>query len=103
MIDFNKTISFPFVATVHDMFNWLSVCILLPLEAATHALEKLTDTMTKNLRYEKGTKPPEMLKALTKPFTSLIVQVLDFSVVHNLIYLNLYFFTLFIGITLCPL
>jgi sodium-dependent phosphate cotransporter len=35
-------------ATVHDMFNFMTVAILLPVEAATHYLAALAYTITKN-------------------------------------------------------
>lgn len=35
-------------ATVHDMFNFLSVLILFPLEVITHMLARMTKAMTKN-------------------------------------------------------
>ena len=63
-------------ATVHDIFNWLSVIILLPIEVATgylfHLTSLLVDTM--NLRESKATKK-ELLKVITKPFTKLVIQL----------------------------
>ena len=35
-------------ATVHDMFNFMTVAILLPVEVVTHYLKHLTEAMTKN-------------------------------------------------------
>jgi sodium-dependent phosphate cotransporter len=63
-------------ATVHDMFNFLTVLIFLPIEAATGYLYNLSLALinaSPNLR--KGAKPPDMLKALTKPFTSIVMKV----------------------------
>jgi len=40
-------------ATVHDMFNFMSVAILLPLEAASGYLDKLTYAMVKNANTER--------------------------------------------------
>ena len=75
-------------ATVHDMFNWLSVIILTVIELATGFLEKSTEyivdsmdiddggngtTVTKNASSSSG--GPDLLKPLTKPLTNLVVQV----------------------------
>ncbi|XP_037070694.1 sodium-dependent phosphate transport protein 2B-like [Pollicipes pollicipes] len=70
-------------ATVHDMFNWLNVLLLLPLEVLTQALtpsgqgylEYTTDTILNsiNLETSKGTKM-KLLKVITTPFTSLIIK-----------------------------
>lgn len=63
-------------ATVHDMFNCLSVLIILPLEIASGYLDKLTKLIvTALLQQETNVKEPEMLSALTKPFTHLIMQL----------------------------
>jgi len=63
-------------ATVHDMFNFCSVLVLLPLEMITgylYALSKAVIDSTPGL--ESGEKPPDILKKLTKPFTSEIIKV----------------------------
>ena len=62
-------------ATVHDMFNWLTVLLLLPLEAVSGVLERMTHAMTRNLVPSPGQQPPQLLSALTTPFTRLIIQV----------------------------
>jgi len=63
-------------ATVHDMFNFLCVLILLPLEAATGYLYKVTEGIVKSLGLESGgEKPPDMLKTLTKPFTKMVISI----------------------------
>lgn len=63
-------------ATVHDLFNWLSVVILLPIEVVTgylyHASNSITNAM--GLETKQDTKV-EFLKKLTKPFTSLVIQI----------------------------
>nr|XP_054751955.1 sodium-dependent phosphate transport protein 2A-like [Lytechinus pictus] len=63
-------------ATVHDMFNWLSVICLLPLEAATGYLYHLTSHIVAsfNIQTKKGAKV-ELLKVLTKPFSKRIIQI----------------------------
>lgn len=62
-------------ATVHDFFNWLSVLVLLPLEAATHYLEILTNLVLESFNFKNGEDAPALLKVITDPFTKLIIQV----------------------------
>ena len=62
-------------ATVHDMFNWLAVVVLLCVEVATGFLEKLTKIMVDNMPLNTEVSNPDFLKALTKPFTKAIIQV----------------------------
>ena len=63
-------------ATVHDMFNWLSVLILLPIEIASGYLYRLSDVIVRSLNLSPNEDVDiELLKVITKPFTSLIVQV----------------------------
>ncbi|XP_076992650.1 sodium-dependent phosphate transport protein 2B isoform X2 [Tamandua tetradactyla] len=70
-------------ATVHDFFNWLSVFVLLPLEAATHYLEILTNLLVETFHIKNGEDAPELLKVITDPFTKLIVQ-LDKKVINQI-------------------
>ncbi|XP_036071220.1 sodium-dependent phosphate transport protein 2A-like [Oryzias melastigma] len=67
-------------ATVHDCFNWLSVLVLLPLEALSGLLRRLSQAVVDALQLSGGEDAPELLKVLTKPLTELIVQ-LDQSVI----------------------
>jgi sodium-dependent phosphate cotransporter len=63
-------------ATVHDMFNFLCVLVLLPLEVITGYLFALSEALinaTPGL--SSGEKPPDILKKLTKPFTSKILKI----------------------------
>ncbi|CAL1532379.1 unnamed protein product [Lymnaea stagnalis] len=66
-------------ATVHDMFNWLCVIVLLPLEVASDYLFRLTDAITSDLAYNhsetSSNSNPKMLKAITEPFTTKIIQL----------------------------
>ncbi len=62
-------------ATVHDMFNWLSVAVLLMLEISTGALEKLTGCLVDRMPLGTDVSSPDLLKPLTKPLTSRIVQL----------------------------
>ncbi|GFN93139.1 sodium-dependent phosphate transport protein 2a [Plakobranchus ocellatus] len=63
-------------AVVHDVFNWLTVLILLPLEHLTGYLYHLTGLIIDSLNMEnvKANKQ-DLLKKLTKPLTSRIVKV----------------------------
>merc|ERR1711970_1172436 len=38
-------------ATVHDMFNWLSVIVFITLECTTHFLESTTGYMVTNMNF----------------------------------------------------
>uniref|UniRef100_A0A672I4C9 Sodium-dependent phosphate transport protein 2A n=1 Tax=Salarias fasciatus TaxID=181472 RepID=A0A672I4C9_SALFA len=67
-------------ATVHDCFNWLSVLVLLPLEAASGLLRRLSQAVVDTLQLSSGEEAPELLKVITKPLTALIIQ-LDQSVI----------------------
>ncbi|XP_043369991.1 sodium-dependent phosphate transport protein 2B isoform X1 [Dermochelys coriacea] len=68
-------------ATVHDFFNWLSVFVLLPLEAVSGYLYRLTNLIVESFHLESGENAPELLKVITDPFTKLIIQ-LDKSVIN---------------------
>ncbi|KAG8513079.1 Sodium-dependent phosphate transport protein 2A [Galemys pyrenaicus] len=62
-------------ATVHDCFNWLSVLVLLPLEAATGYLHHVTQLVVASFNIRGGRDAPDLLKIITEPFTKLIIQV----------------------------
>ncbi|XP_038647389.1 sodium-dependent phosphate transport protein 2B-like isoform X2 [Scyliorhinus canicula] len=70
-------------ATVHDFFNWLSVIILLPIEAASGYLYHLTHVIVKTFDIKSGEDAPEMLNVITDPLTDLIIQ-LDKSVINDI-------------------
>uniref|UniRef100_A0A6A7FVX6 Sodium-dependent phosphate transporter n=3 Tax=Hirondellea gigas TaxID=1518452 RepID=A0A6A7FVX6_9CRUS len=63
-------------ATVHDMFNWLSVFVLLTTEIATGLLESVTLRIvdTADWSQAKGGKL-RLLKVITDPFTKTVIQV----------------------------
>ncbi|XP_071794909.1 sodium-dependent phosphate transport protein 2B-like [Asterias amurensis] len=67
-------------ATVHDMFNWLTVLIFFPIEIITHYLELMTNRILSGLDLMEQDVEVEILKAVTGPFTKLIVQI-DKSVI----------------------
>ncbi|XP_047663475.1 solute carrier family 34 member 2b isoform X2 [Tachysurus fulvidraco] len=70
-------------ATVHDFFNWLSVLILLPLEAATGVLYKLTKLIIDSFHIQTGQDAPDLLKVITTPLTKNIIE-LDSSVISGI-------------------
>merc|ERR1711998_575028 len=61
-------------ATVHDMFNFLTVLVFLPLEAATGYLYNLSLGLISD-DLKSAERPPDILKAITKPFTKAIMSV----------------------------
>lgn len=63
-------------ATVHDMFNWMTVIILLPIEVGTGYLYRLSEAIVSSIPEEHDVEKQEYLKKVTKPFTDLIV-ILD--------------------------
>lgn len=63
-------------ATVHDCFNWLSVLVLLPLEAMSGLLRFLSQAVVNSLQFSTAEEAPELLKVLTDPLTNMIIQVL---------------------------
>jgi sodium-dependent phosphate cotransporter len=62
-------------ATVHDMFNILSVVVLLPIEAATGFLFELSYAIVKSQNLMPEDKPPDMLKVLTNPLTKSVIEI----------------------------
>merc|ERR1712117_540918 len=66
-------------ATVHDIFNWLTVIVLLIIEVVTGFLEWLSGAIVAGIptggANETGAEPPDVLKAITKPLTSVIIQI----------------------------
>merc|ERR1712066_323124 len=64
-------------ATVHDMFNWLSVILLVIVEQITGYIEFVSGKIVAALLTgnAKGGKTPDFLKVLTKPFTKSIIQL----------------------------
>ena len=63
-------------ATVHDMFNFLTVLVFLPVEAATGYLFHFSGLiLSGGGDLESSEKPPDILKALTKPFTKTIISI----------------------------
>ncbi|KAM9314824.1 solute carrier family 34 member 2a [Pholidichthys leucotaenia] len=69
-------------ATVHDFFNWLSVLVLLPLEAASGYLYEVTKLMIDSFKIESG-EAPDLLNVITDLVTEEIIQ-LDQSVINGI-------------------
>ncbi|CAF1500886.1 unnamed protein product [Rotaria sordida] len=71
-------------ATVHDMFNWMTVIILLPLEIVSGLLFHITEAITRSSSLErKANSNPQFLNVLTKPLTHRIIQ-LDEKVIQDI-------------------
>ena len=65
-------------AVVHDIFNWLTVIVLLIVEVVTGYLEHMSSAIVAGIPAggdAKGEKPPDILKAITKPFTKVVIQI----------------------------
>lgn len=62
-------------ATVHDCFNWLSVLVLLPLEAITGVMRLTSGAVVESFNLVSGENGPELLKVITEPLTKRIIQV----------------------------
>ncbi|XP_047196433.1 sodium-dependent phosphate transport protein 2A [Hippoglossus stenolepis] len=62
-------------ATIHDCFNWLSVLVLLPLEAVSGFMTRLSHLLVTSFQLRPGEDAPELLKVITEPVTRLIIQL----------------------------
>ncbi|XP_071085896.1 sodium-dependent phosphate transport protein 2B-like [Haliotis cracherodii] len=62
-------------AVLHDMFNWLTVLVLLPVEVASGYLYSLSGLMVQNINADPNVENPDLLKAITKPLTGKIVEL----------------------------
>jgi sodium-dependent phosphate cotransporter len=60
-------------AVVHDMFNFMAVAVLLPIEAATGYLYHLTGAMVKNVTTEKGDKWEGPIKKIVAPLGKKVI------------------------------
>lgn len=61
-------------ATVHDMFNYLSVCILLPVELVTGYLYRITTAMVKNYTPQEGETWDGPLDFIIDPLSHLVIK-----------------------------
>ena len=62
-------------ATIHDTFNLLSVIILLPIEAATHYLEVVSESIVGPEYNSSKTGKIVILQAITNPVSELIIEL----------------------------
>lgn len=63
-------------ATIHDVFNWMCVIVLLPLEVISGYLFYLTKAIVDSLDVSGSSKTKrDLLKTITKPFIRLFVEV----------------------------
>ena len=62
-------------ATVHDMFNWCTVIVMLTIEIATGFLEWLSNLMATGLVGSDGGSDVKILEYITDPFCNFIVQI----------------------------
>lgn len=74
----NNVLIVSIIGQVHDMFNWLTVMVLLPLEVAFNLLERISGAMmsAQDWKQEKTTKV-EFIKQITKPVNDFVVKVID--------------------------
>ena len=62
-------------ATVHDMFNFLSVLILFPLEIITHMLARMTNAMTRNYQPNSdGEQKTNGIKTIIAPLLDRLIK-----------------------------
>ena len=62
-------------ATVHDMFNFMSVAVLFPLELITGYLDALTGAMVKNAEVKDGEKWEGPVKKIVSPLGKKVIIV----------------------------
>lgn len=71
-------------ATVHDMFNFLSVLVLLPLELASGYLFRLSKAIVDSYNLDEVSgKKQDLLKVVTKPLTEKII-MLDKKLINKI-------------------
>lgn len=63
-------------ATMHDFFNLMAICILFPLEQATHFLEKSATWLSLQLVGAEGSEFPNPVKAIVKPVVKEVQHLL---------------------------
>jgi sodium-dependent phosphate cotransporter len=64
-------------ATMHDFFNLLSICIIFPLEQATHYLERAATWLALNLTGAEGLEFESPVKAAVNPAVSAVKHFLQ--------------------------
>ena len=79
------------VAVVHDLFNWLTILFMLPLEIGTGLLEYISGQIVKNISFNKNGRQSEInfsVKALFEPLIRYIVLFEDKELVNSLRLIN---------------
>ena len=61
-------------ATVHDIFNFLSVCVLLPVEVATGYLYHLTEALVRGADTESGDQWQGPVKKIISPLAARVLK-----------------------------
>ena len=62
-------------ATVHDMFNWLTVIVMVIFEVSTGMMEYMTEKLVDLMPIGANVSNPDLLKPLTGPLTDAVVQL----------------------------
>jgi len=62
-------------ATVHDMFNFLSVAVLLPLEVVSGYLYRITELMVANITTKDGESREGFVKKIIEPLGKMLINV----------------------------
>ncbi|CAF4387046.1 unnamed protein product [Rotaria sp. Silwood2] len=76
-------------ATVHDMFNWLTVLILLLIEITSNMLYHLTNPITKSINLKRNPNSnPQFLTVITKSLTERIVQLNKKKAIESIVLSN---------------
>ena len=70
-------------ATVHDVFNWMAVIILLPVEVLTGYLYYLTLEIVNSINVDADVDEPQFLEVITDPLVAKIISVRDVIVLTN--------------------
>lgn len=80
-------------ATIHDVFNWMCVIVLLPIEVISGYLFHLTKAIVDSLDISGSSKTKrDLLKTITKPFIRLFCPGrCTLLAVFIIIYLKLFF------------
>ena len=81
-------------ATVHDFFNILAVIIMLPIEVMFHPIEKVAIFLQTLFFGIGGMQLASPLKAIIKPFTHMLTDLIPIAWVLLIVALGLLFFSL---------
>ena len=62
-------------ATVHDMFNWLTVIVMMIFEVSTGMMEYMSEKLVDLMPLGANVSNPDLLRPLTGPLTDAVVQL----------------------------